>query len=210
MIFSLRYTALLCCVCTLFALHPTPGQAAQGSPITLTMPSAALHQTISNMLPLTIEQNGQNKQFEGAITLVSISRFAINKNMISLQGQLVGQNMKMSTNIGGQNIQVNLGKLELPVTCDITLRYDYTKKTLFLTPRFQNPNHGEGNSAKTLLPLLNGLSKEYPVPLDKLAPFSGRIGSQTVTAHMEMVDIKAVKNELIIRFWPSQKRAIKR
>ena len=209
MISSVRYFAVLC-ICILVSFSVTPVSAAGGNTITLTMPSAALHQTISNMLPMSLEQIGQQKRFEGTITVDSISRLAVKENTISLQAQLSGRNMKMTTSIGGQNIQVKLGQLVLPVTCDIALRFDTKKKRLFLTPQFKNPDHGKSNSAKTLLPLLNGLSREYPVPLDNLAPFTGQIGSQTVSARMEIVNIKAAKNNLIIQFRPAQKRVVKR
>ena len=178
-----------------------PAQAKKTTPVTITLPASALFQTIQQLLPLPIEQN--SRQFQGTITLDSVSKLAIHDNLVSVQGMVSGKNMRVTTNIGGQDIQLKLGKLVLPVTCDITLRYDRKTQTLFLRPRFQNPEHGQSNSAKTLLPLLNGLGKkEYPVKLGNISPFQTRIGTRTVSVQMEPVDIKAVKNAMILKLRP--------
>jgi hypothetical protein len=178
-----------------------PVQATQSLPVTITLPAPALHQAINDILPLPLEQNG--KQFQGTITVDSISKLAINDNLISLQGQVSGSDLQLTTNIGGQNIKLKLGKLVLPVTCDISLRYDAKKKTLFLTPRFQNPTHGTSNSAETLLPLLNAFgNREYPITLDTINAFKAKIGSKNVSVRIEPVDIQAGKNEMILKFRP--------
>jgi hypothetical protein len=179
----------------------TPVQAAENAPVTITLPASALHQTIVDMLPLPLEQNG--KTFQGTISVDSISKLAINNDLISVQGQVTGRDLQLTTNIGGQDIKLKLGKLSLPVTCDISMRFDPAKKTLFLTPRFQQPTHGTSNSAKTLLPLLNSLgNREYPVKLDKISPFKAKIGSKTVSLRMVPVDIRAGKDEMILKLQP--------
>ena len=194
-----RYFILLLFLCTI-ALT-SPAKAAKNLPITITLPAPALHQAISDILPLPLEQTG--KQFQGTITVDSISKLAINDNLISLQGQVSGSDMQLTTNIGGQDIKLNLGKLVLPVTCDISLRYDPKKKTLFLTPRFQNPTNGKSNSAETLLPLLNALgNREYPVTMDTINAFNAKIGSKNVSVRMDPVDIRAGNNEMILKFRP--------
>lgn len=194
-----RYFILLFFLCTI-ALT-SPAKAAKNLPITITLPAPALHQAINDILPLPLEQTG--KQFQGTITIDSISKLAINDNLISLQGQVSGSDMQLTTNIGGQDIKLNLGKLVLPVTCDISLRYDPKKKTLFLTPRFQNSTHGKSNSAETLLPLLNALgNREYPVTMDTISPFNAQVGSKNVSVRMDPVDIRAGNNEMILKFRP--------
>ncbi len=196
-----RYSVLLLLLCPLAINFANPVQAAKNQPVTITLPATTLHQTLSDMLPLPLEQNGKN--FKGTITVDSISKLEINDNLISLKGQVSGKDMELTANIGGQDIQLKLGKLVLPVTCDISLRYDPKEKTLFLTPRFQNPTHGTSNSAKTLLPLLNALgNKEYPVALDKINSFNAKIGSTNVFVRLEPVDIRAGNNEMVLKLRP--------
>jgi len=184
-----------------FLCTAQPALAEKSQPVTITLPASALYQTIHKLLPLPIAQN--SRQFQGTITLDSINKLAIHKNRVSVQGVVSGKNMRVNTNIGGQAIQLKLGKLVLPVTCDIFLRFDRKTKTLFLTPKFQNPTHGHSNSAKTLLPMLNGLSnKEYPVQLGNMSPFQTKIGTKTVSVQMEPVDIKAEANKMTIKLRP--------
>ena len=201
MILYARYFVVLFVLCTATVNISPPVQAAKNEPVTITLPAATLYQTISDMLPLPLEQTGD--KFQGTVTVDSISKLEINEDLISLQGQVSGNDMQLTTNIGGQDLKLKLGKLALPVTCDISLRYDPAKKTIFLTPRFQNPTHGTSNSAKTLLPLLNSLgNREYPVKLDKISPFNAKIGSKTVSLRMEPLDIKAGNNEMILKLQP--------
>ena len=151
-----RYFLIFFCTVACFLIPPDQIQAAKNQPSIITIPAPALHQAISAMLPLPLKPTGD--KFQGTIVVDSISKLEINNNLISIEGQVSGTDMQLTTNIGGQDIRLKLGKLVLPITCDIALRFDPDKKTLFLTPRFQNPTHGHSNSAKTLLPLLNGLS----------------------------------------------------
>ena len=181
-----------------FVLLP-PVQAAENQAMTSTMPAQALHQSISDMLPLPLKQSG--KKFQGTITIDSISKLEIHNNLISFQGQVSGTDMQLTTNIGGQDIRLKLGRLVLPITCDVSLRFDPKKKILFLSPRLQNPTHGKSNSAKTLLPLLNALgNREYPLQLDTLKPLTSKIGQSTVSVQMEPVNIQALNNKLVLEF----------
>jgi hypothetical protein len=194
-----RYCLLFFYIIYPCCIHQDLVQAEQNQAMILTIPAQALHKTISDMLPLPLEQTGD--RFQGTITVDSISALEINNNLISIQGQISGRDMQLTTNIGGQDIRLKLGRLVLPITCDISLRFDPKKKTLFLTPRFQNPTHGHSNSAKTLLPLLNALgNREYPLPLDTLQPLTGKIGQTTISITMEPVNIRAGHNEIILEF----------
>jgi len=192
-----RYLLFFFCIVIPLLIQPGQVQAAKNEPIIITIPAQALHQSINDMLPLPLEQSGD--KFQGTITVDSISTLEINNNLISIQGQISGRDMQLTTNIGGQDIRLKLGKLVLPITCDIALRFDPKKKILFLTPRFQNPTHGHSNSAKTLLPLLNALgNREYLVKLATLKPLTTKIGQTTVSLLMEPVNIQAGNHKIVL------------
>ncbi|MCI5224090.1 MAG: hypothetical protein D3924_15820 [Candidatus Electrothrix sp. AR4] len=193
--------ALLCFLC----VKVITGQAAQSQPVSLTLPATALHQALRGLLPLPVEPTGKNKNIEGLFTLDSISKLAIKKNRLLLQAQLSGRNISVRAAVGGQSIQIKLGQLVLPVTCDIALGFDQKKKTLFLTPKFYEQSQ-ENSSAAALRPLLDTLSKEYAVPLDKLAPLAAKLGSTPIYIHMDPVDIQADADVLIVQFQPIAKK----
>ncbi len=199
----MKPAVLLVSLCLFLIPATRSALAGKTQPITMSLPAAALHQTISALLPLPITLQGQGKQFEGKISIDSISKLTIGDNLIGLQGQVSGTDMKVTTNIGGQNIQLKVGKLVLPVTCDIALRFDREKKILYCKPQFHNPLNGKNNSAQTLLPLLNSLSDRwYKVPLEKLTPLHGKVGTQTVSVQMEVIDVQAGKDRLVFKFLP--------
>ncbi len=189
---------ILCCS---LLSGPIPPARGADLPVTITLPASTLQHTIASMLPLPLEQNG--KKFQGTITVDSIRKLEIHENRIYLEGQVSGRDMQITTNIGGQDLKLNLGKLVLPVTCNIGLRFDPNKQTLFLRPQFQNPTHGNANSAKTLLPLLNSLgNREYPVKLDKISPLNASIGSRRISLRMQPTDIRAGDNILVVKLRP--------
>jgi hypothetical protein len=194
------FALFLLALCCTLAAFLSPASAAD-QPVTITLPATAIHQTILSMLPLPLEQNG--KKFQGTITVDSVRKLEIHDNRIFLEGQVSGRDMQITTNIGGQDLKLKLGKLVLPVTCNISLRFDPKKQTLFLRPKFENPSHGSSNSAKTLLPLLNSLgNREYPVKLDNLSPLNAKIGSRKISVRMQPTDIKAGNNMLVLKLRP--------
>jgi hypothetical protein len=183
------------------------GYAAQTEPLSLTLPIATLHQTLKELLPLPLEPRKKNRNFQGTFVVDSISTLRLKKNVIAVQGQLSGRNMAVNANVGGQTIQIKLGEMVLPVSCDIALRYDKQRKTLFLKPTFYKQARQQDPAAASLGPLLDNLSKEYALPLDKWAPLAGNLGKTPVFVQLEPVDIRLAKNALVLQFRPHASKA---
>ncbi len=185
----------------IYGLIFTSQAMATTQPVTITMPATTVRQAIVSMLPLPLEQNSD--RFQGKITIDSIRSLTIKNNIARIEGQVSGHNMVVTTNIGGQDIKLKLGRLVLPITCDVRIRFDPKTKTLFFRPTFHNPTHGSSNSAKTLLPLLNGLAnREFSAKLSNLSPFQTKIGSKTVSLKMEPVDILTGNNNIVLKLRP--------
>lgn len=179
----------------------TAAATQKSKEITITLPADAVRQSLSTMLPLPIEP--ENKQLNGKIIIESIDRLKIHGNTISLGGVVSGKNLSMTTNIAGQNIKLKLGQVQLPLACDLLLRFDSSKKILFITPKFQEQKPENNNPASALTPLLAALgSKEYPVDLNMLQPLNARIGKQTIAITMEPAGIIAANNQLVIKLIP--------
>jgi hypothetical protein len=205
---------LACCLPTVAQAAPPPAKTAQKPPmtaaqvnrpklppVTVVLPAPALQQVVSSILPLPIEHNA-NEQFKGEVTVDSVSSLNVDNGRIIVSGQLSGRNMSMNANVGGQNIQVKLGQLALPVICDVALRFDPARQMLLLTPKFQRAAQGGGDSDEALLALLNSLSKQYEVPLRNVLPLTGEIGSTTVRVRMEPLDIRAEDGAVTLRLRP--------
>lgn len=185
-----------------YLLFTGPAKAGQTPPVSLMLPLSTLHQALSSLLPLPIEPQKKNSNFQGTFVVDSISRLAVKQeNVIALQGQLSGRNMAVNARVGGQTIQIKLGQMVLPVSCDIALRYDQQKKTLFLRPTFYNQAR-QDDPAAALGPLLKGLSKDYALPLDNLDPLIGRLGATPIFIRLEPVDIRFNGDALVLQFYP--------
>ena len=186
-----------------FHLITVPAKAGQTPPVSLTLPLATLHQALSSLLPLPIEQQKRNRNFRGTFVIDSISRLtAKQNNVIALQGQLSGRNMAVNAQVAGQTIQIKLGQMVLPVSCDIALRYDRQRKTLFLRPTFYNQAQQQDPAAAALAPLLDGLNKEYALPLDTLNPLIGKLGGTPIFVQLDPVDIRLNGDSLVLQFRP--------
>ena len=184
-----------------------PSYAGKTPPISLTLPIATLHQNMNNLLPLPLELQKKNRNFQGSFRVDSISRLRLKKNVIAVQGQLSGKNMAVNAKVGGQTIQIKLGEVVLPVSCDIALRYDKQRKTLFLKPTFYKQTRKQDPAAASLGPLLDNLSKEYALPLNKWAPLAGNLGKTPIFVQLEPVDIRLAKDALVLQFQPHASKA---
>lgn len=199
---SCRQYIYLLALCA-FLLLATPVKAGQTAPVSLTFPVETLHQTLNNLLPLPLELQKKNRRLRGSVVVDSISRLTVKRNnVIALQGHLSGRNMAVKARVGGRTIQIKLGQIALPVSCDIALRYDRKKKTLFLKPTFSKQEAQQNSTAAALKPLLSALSKEYPLPLDQLEALTGEIGGTPISVQLEPVDIGLTKDSLVLRFLP--------
>ncbi|MBI5556229.1 MAG: hypothetical protein HY885_01170 [Deltaproteobacteria bacterium] len=196
-----------CCRITLsilFFLLPTATQAASAGdePITISMPAEIIRQTIRDALPIPIDTQG--KSVEGSIVVSSLNKLQFKDKSIVLQGVVSGRDLAMSTNLGGQNIRMKLGNVELPVSCELFLRFDKKKKILFVTPHFSKPEKKPGNeTAEALFPLLTALGgREFPVDFETMAPFSANVGTREIAFRLEPVDIQTGKDMLVIKMRP--------
>jgi len=186
-----------------FFLITVPAKAGRTPPISLALPLATLHQALSSLLPLPIEQQKRNSNFRGTFVVDSISRLAVKQNnVITLKGQLSGRNMAVNAQVGGQTIQIKLGQMVLPISCDIALRYDRQRKILFLRPTFHHQAQQQDPAAAALAPLLDSLNKEYALPLNTLDPLTGKIGITPIFVQLDPVDIRFNGDSLVLQFRP--------
>lgn len=190
-------------VCILFAgiLSFTPGHAAT-SPMTIALPADMIQRSLQDILPLNIEDPGRH--IEGTLILNSISRLELGENSAVLQGLVIGKNISVITQVGNQDLRIKVGDLQLPLTCDLTFRYDADRKIFYVTPRVRPPapdsNADMASSVMSLLTVIG--NKEYPVSLTSLKTMNAKVGDQDISVDMEPVDIRVSKGQLIIKMAP--------
>lgn len=170
----------------------------------LILPASALHQTLSSLLPLPIEQLGAGGQrFQGRISIESLQSLIVDRGQIILTGRLSGHDLSVNASVGSQNINVRLGSLTLPVVCKVALRFDPARRLLLLTPVFQTSSSSGNQAEAGLLTMLNSLSREYQLPLHDFLPLTGQLGSSLVRLHTEPLNIRAEKGAVTLWLRPS-------
>lgn len=192
----------------LIALLPAPPvlslETAAGRDITITLPAETVLRSLQEMLPL--ELSPENANLTGQITLQSLERLSIDHNTLSVQGVVGGKDLSMVTTIADQSIRLKLGKVHLPVTCDLHTRFDPQKKLLMVSPTFP-VKESSAPGASAIRPLLKALEgKTYPVALDMLKLQNIRIGKHRFPLTMEPVNIAGRDNTLIISLQPILKQ----
>jgi len=169
--------------------------------VTLTLPESTIKQSVQSVLPLPIVPEGDHLQ--GKLVLDSISKLEMRDNGALVQGTVLGSNLTLKTKIGDQNLNMKIGEVKLPLTCDFTFRFDPVLKILYVTPRLEQPQPTKNPQADAILPLLTLLgNKEYPVSLDSLQTFTAKVGDQDIKVDMEPMDIRIAAQQMVVKMRP--------
>lgn len=175
---------------------------AKTSYVTITLPEEVVRQSIRDALPLSIDP--QSEMVEGTLVIDSISRLEMRDNLIFLKGQILGTNIVLSTRIGNQDLRMKIGEFRYPLACDLSFRYDATRKILYITPHLVRPEKTlEGKNADAILPVLALLdNREYPVSLGDIQDFNTEIGQRKISVAMEPVDIQVLQSQVVLKMVP--------
>ena len=170
---------------------------------TISIPEDVLFRTIKDGLPIPIE--AQSQYVQGDIIFESLEKLQVREKSMLLQGVASGRNITMGTTIAGREITMQLGNVQLPVTCELFLRFDSSKKILFVMPRFPKPKSLYSTEpADALQLLLASLGEdEYPVELGAIRPIIAEVGSNSIPIELEALDIQTQKGLLLIKMKPT-------
>lgn len=181
---------VFCCVMTDQAV-------AKERPILMQLPAETLLPILQRTLPWDIPVHG--RQVQGEIRVESLQQLSVRDNVISVQGVLSGKDTAVNTQIAGQEVHFKIGHVSMSLHCDLHLRFEAKKQTLFVKPRFKSLS-GNGQDAM-LKPLLLGLdNKEITVDCKKIlrklrVPVDGRLAPLP----LEVLGIEGTNNALILR-----------
>jgi hypothetical protein len=176
--------------------------AAVDQVATISIPDEVLLRAIKEGLPIPIA--AQSQYVQGDVIIQSLEKLQVRGKSIFLQGVVSGQNFTMNTTIAGKEISMNIGSVQLPVSCELFLRFDENKKVLFVTPHFPKPKSlYSADPADALLLLLSSLGeKEYPMELSSIQPILAKTGTRNIFIELEPVDIQTQDGLLLIKMRP--------
>ncbi|KPK31231.1 MAG: hypothetical protein AMK70_12705 [Nitrospira bacterium SG8_35_1] len=170
--------------------------------VTISIPDTVLFRAIKDGLPFPIA--AQSQYVQGDVSLESLEKLQVMEKSLFIRGVVSGRDFTINTTIAGKDISLNLGSAQLPVSCELFLRFDGKKKILFVRPRFPKPNSlYSTDPADALLLLLSSLGeKEYPVEFGAIQPILAKAGTRDILIELEPVDILTQKGLLLIKMRP--------
>ncbi|MBU1343705.1 MAG: hypothetical protein KKE44_10765 [Proteobacteria bacterium] len=189
----------------LFILIPFSGSHAQtvsSDEISVTIPRSVMINFIRAALPLNLE-NGQ--YLKGKIWVQTINQVNIGSNKVEFEMTIQGKNLKFATHLGKQVLLLDIGNLNAVFNCDASIRYDASKRLLYITPNIvPKPNENDTDQLAAnllqMLSLTNGT--EYPVEIQKVQPFVTKIGGDTFNIDMDITHMSTEKDAVFIRGLP--------
>ena len=191
-------------ICLLILTVFSGSHAQTGSPdeISFTIPRSVIINFIRTALPLNLK-NGP--YLKGKVWIQTIDQVKIGSNKVEFEMMIQGKNLKLETHLGKKVMSFDIGNLNAVFSCDASIRYDASKRLLYITPNIlQKPNGNDADqfSANLLqvLSLANGT--QYPVEIQKVQPFVTKIGGDSFHIDVDITHISTEKDAVFIRGLP--------
>jgi hypothetical protein len=185
---------------------PAPAQVRNTKELTVVVPAESIAKFIQPLLPYSIDM-GEN--FAGSFWVKSIENIKITKDRISFSAHIYGKDIGYSARIGKQTARFKVGDVNLRNHWEASLRYDKSKKKLYLKPHIESPKNKKDLSQGDILidTLLDALSDiEYPIDLNKINPITAEIYNTELTIDTKISDVYSNNNRLFIEIIPTAQK----
>lgn len=193
---------IIICLLILISSSGSHAQTVSSDEISITIPRNVIINFIRSALPLNLK-NGQ--YLKGKVWIQTINQVKIDSNKVKFEMTIQGKNIKFAPRLGKQFLLLDIGNLNAVFSCDASIRYDASKRLLYITPNIvQKPNEKDTDQIAAnllqILSLANGT--EYPVEIQKIQPFVTKIGGDTFNIDMDITHISTEKDAFFIRGLP--------
>ena len=199
------YVILICLlmVINIFSSH---AQNVPSDEISISIPRNVITSMIKVALPLNLEKGPYLK---GSLWIHSIDHLKIGSNTVAFDMNIRGKSIKLETQLGNQNLLMDIGNVNATFSCNSSLRYDASKRLMYIMPYIlQKPNENEEDKIMaTLLQLLSLASGvEYAIEIKKFQPFVTQICSDQFNINLEITNIYTENDKVFISGQPQFKK----
>ncbi len=187
-------------------LSQSLAQVRNNKDLTVVVPAESIVKFIQPLLPYSIDM-GEN--FSGSFWVKSIENIKITKDRISFSAHIYGKDIGYSAKIGKQTARFKVGDVNLRNNWEASLRYDKSKKKLYLKPHIESPQNKKDLSQGDILidTLFDALSDiEYPIDLNEINPITAEILNSELTINTEISDVYSNNNRLFIEVIPTAQK----
>jgi hypothetical protein len=186
----------------LLLCSPASGQVKNIKELTVVVPAESIAKFIQPLLPYRIVIG---KNFSGSFWVKSIENLKITKNRISFSAHIYGEDIGYSAKIGKQTANFKVGKVNLRNDWETSLRFDKSKKELYIKPHIEGPQNKQDFSQGDILidTLLNALSDiEYPIDVNRIKPITAELYDTELIINTHISDVYTDSNKLFIEIIP--------
>jgi len=166
--------------------------------LTVVVPAESIAKFIQPLLPYSINIG---KNFSGSFWVKSIENIKIAKDRVSFSAHIYGKDIGYSAKIGKQTASFKVGNVNLRNQWEASLRYDKSKKKLYIKPHVEGPQNKQDFSQGDILidTLFNALGDiEYPIDVNRIKPIAAELYDTELTINTDISDVYADNNKLFI------------
>ena len=165
-----------------------PGFIA-AQPILLSLPENVVAEAVQKSLPLQINQPAES--LAGLIAVEKVENLDFKDNSLAATVTMSGRDVQLNTNLGGHNLVLKVGNVELDFSLEAVTRFDKASQTLFIRPTVSGIDQrgSQNNEVGELIAALFN-EQELPVALENLEPIITDIGNRQLVIDMSVEDIR--------------------
>lgn len=158
-------------------------------PILLSLPEKVVAEMVQKSLPLQVNQPSES--LAGLISVEKVEKLNFNDNSLAATVTMSGRDVQLNTNLGGHNLLLKVGNVELDFSLEAVTRFDKASQTLFIRPTVSGIDQrgSQNNEVGELIAALFN-EQELPVALENLAPIITDIGNRQLVIDMSVEDIR--------------------
>ena len=182
----MKKAILLATLLLFLVIHPGRTTA---QPILLSLPETVVAEVVQKSLPLQVNQPSES--LAGLISVEKVENLNFKEDSLGATVTMSGRDVQLNTSLGGHNLVLKVGNVELDFNIEAITRFDKASQTLFIKPTVSGIDQrgSQNNEVGELMAALFN-EQELPVALENLEPIITDIGNRQLVIDMSVEDIR--------------------
>lgn len=181
---------------------------ALSQPVLLRLPDTVIAEVVQKCLPFHVSQPSDT--LAGQISVEKIENLEFKNDSLAALVTMRGKDVQLNTDIGGHQIRLNVGNVDLGFSLEAAVRFDKERQTLFIRPIVSDINQ-QGSQNKEVGDLIAALfnDQEIPLALDSLQPIITDIGTKMLIIDMSVDSVELSEKALNLMLTPKASVKVK-
>ena len=194
----MKKAILLAILLPFLVIHPG---LITAQPILLSLPETVVAEMVQKSLPLAVSQPSES--LAGLISVEKIENLDFKDNSLGATVTMSGRDVQLNTNLGGHNLLLKVGTVELDFSLEAITRFDKASQTLFIRPSVTGIDQrgSQNNEVGNLIAALFN-EQELPVALENLEPIITDLVNRQLVIDMSVEDIRFLPDSVEILLSP--------